>query len=185
MLEIEVKFRCPDPAAVDARLAALGFGPAAVTSEHDHYYNAPDRDFAVTGEAFRIRRVGDANAFTYKGPKRAGATAKVRTEVELTIADGDVGFETAAALLTGLGYRAVAVVRKSRRSRSSTRSGFAVTVCLDEGEGVGSFAEVEILADEADRVRAEAVVNELATALGLTDVEPRSYLRMTLDAAAL
>ena len=184
MLEIELKFRGPDFAALETRLAALAFGPATVTSERDHYFNAPDRDFAVTGEAFRLRRVGTANAFTYKGPKRAGATAKVRTEIELPVADGDAGFAAAAGLVRGLGYRPVAVVRKTRISRSSHRDGFAVTVCLDDCEGVGRFAEVEILAEEADRERAERVVRELATDLGLSDVEPRSYSRMTLEAAA-
>jgi adenylate cyclase class 2 len=184
MLEIEIKFRSPDTTAVAGRLSALGFGPATVTAERDHYFNAPDRDFAVTGEAFRVRRVGDTNAITYKGPKRAGATAKVRTEIELAVADGDEGFAAAAALLAGLGYRPVAVVRKTRVSRSSNRDGFTITVCLDECEGVGRFAEVEILAEEADRERAEAIVRGLATDLGLTEIEPRSYLRMTLDASA-
>lgn len=120
MLEIELKFRCPDPAGVETRLTALGFGPATVTAERDHYVNAPDRDYAVTGEAFRVRRVGETNAFTYKGPKRAGATAKIRTEIELAIAEGDAGFDAAQGILTGLGYRPVAVVRKTRSSRTST-----------------------------------------------------------------
>ena len=62
--------------------------------EADHYFNAPDRDFARTDEAFRLRRIGAANFVTYKGPKR-DAQRKMRTEIEVPLPDGD---EAAAGL---------------------------------------------------------------------------------------
>ena len=181
MLEVEVKYRAPDPAAVLARLAALDATRAGEAVEADHYFNAPDRDFRATGEAFRLRRVGDANRFTYKGPKREGPT-KTRTEIELGVEPGDAGAAVAERLLVSLGYRPVAVVRKTRTTYELNRGGFDLTVCVDAAEKVGTFVEVEAVCDEARSGEAQAAVLALAGELGLTEPEPRSYLGMLLEA---
>src|SRR5215208_5003779 len=88
MLEVEVKYRLSDPAAVEARLRAWGAIVVADHEEADHYLNAPDRDFARTDEAFRLRRIGERNLLTYKGP-RLDATSKTRKEIELPCPPGD------------------------------------------------------------------------------------------------
>ncbi len=88
MLEIEQKYAHADFDAVERRLRVWG---VAVFEEHveaDHYHNAPDRDFARTGEAFRLRRVGAVNYLTYKGP-RLDQAVKARREVEVPLAGGD------------------------------------------------------------------------------------------------
>src|SRR5262249_22098330 len=138
VLEIEQKFAGADFAALEAKLAAWGARPEAPQDEADHYFNAPDRDFAQTDEAFRLRRIGGGNRPTYKGPKRQ-ASVKVRTELEVPLAPGDQAAADMARLLTHLGYRPVAVVRKRRRVYHLERGGFALTVCLDEVEGLGRF----------------------------------------------
>src|SRR5207253_9991521 len=58
-----------------------------VLDEADHYFNAPDRDFGKTDEAFRLRRVGEQNRITYKGAKQGGP-AKTRTEIEIGLEPG-------------------------------------------------------------------------------------------------
>jgi adenylate cyclase class 2 len=184
MLEIEQKFRCPNLDEIRDRLLAAGLAKPDLSNEVDSYFNAPDRDFAVTGEAFRLRQVGDRNALTYKGPKRTDTTAKVRLEIELPVESGQDGVDAAKAMITALGFRPVATVRKSRTAFHSTRNGFAVTICLDRCEGVGSFAEIEILAEETNLLPAEQTVRELSAELGLIEYEPRSYLRMTLETLA-
>ena len=56
-------------------------------------------------------------------------------------------------------------------------------IALDTAEGLGVFAEIETLAHgEADLTAAQQAVLALAGTLGLTEVEPRSYLRMSLEA---
>ena len=179
MLEIEVKYRLPDRDGLVARLLAAGATRGAERAEADHYFNAPDRDFRRTDEAFRLRRIGPRNVLTYKGPKRAAAT-KTREEIEVPLADGDAAADVLETLLVKLGYRPVAVVRKTRQGYKLDRDGFAVEACIDDVENVGLFAELEIVAPEADFGRAEAVVLGLAGELGLTDVERRSYLGMLL-----
>lgn len=180
MLEIEQKFARADFAALERQLAAWG---ASVQDEHveiDQYFNAPDRDFAKTDEAFRLRRIGAANFLTYKGPKQAAAV-KIRTELEIPLRDGDVAAEQMTQLLHHLGYRAVAVVKKRRRQYPLQRGAFRLTICLDDVEGLGHFAEVEILAPDEQSDTARQVLQEVAAQLGLRDVERRSYLGLILQ----
>ena len=110
MLEIEVKYPLADRATVVAQLLTWGAIAAAPRTDEDQYFNAPDRDFKQTDEAFRLRRIGARNFFTYKGPKLDTAT-KTRTEIELPFADGRE--QDAVRMLVCLGYRPVAGVRKA------------------------------------------------------------------------
>jgi adenylate cyclase, class 2 len=181
MLEIEQKFAHADFAAIERRLAEWGARPGEEHTEADHYFNAPDRDFARTDEAFRLRRIGQANLLTYKGPKRPDIV-KIRTELEIPLRDGDEAAEQFMQLLGHLGYRPVAVVRKHRRMHHLEREGFALTVCLDEVEHLGRFAEVEVLAPEEQVDKARTVLADTAASLGLTDLERRSYLNLLLTA---
>ncbi len=151
--------------------------------EADHYFNAPDRDFARTDEALRLRRIGSANRVTYKGPKRDAQT-KTRTEIEVPLAKGDQAAEDFSRLLTHLGYRPVAVVRKQRRIFHLNRAGFALEVCLDEVDDVGRYAELEIVAPEEQLAAARDVVMALAAEWGLGPTERRSYLELLLETRA-
>jgi adenylate cyclase class 2 len=181
MLEIEMKFPGADFPALERRLAEWGAVAEPAIDEADHYFNAPDRDFAVTDEALRMRRIGPTNRVTYKGPKR-GTTGKTRTEIEVPLAGGDAAAADFARLLQALGYRPVAVVRKRRRIYRLQRGGFALEICLDEVEGLGRFAEVEIVAPEEQLAAARTVLLETATALGLGGEQRRSYLELLLAA---
>lgn len=181
MLEIEQKFARADFALLERRLMEWGAALGEVHVEADHYFNAPDRDFAQTDEAFRLRRIGAANFLTYKGPKQRAAV-KVRTELELSLQPGDEAAADMTRLLTHLGYRFVALVKKHRRMAPLQRDGFAFTICLDEVEGLGRFAEVEVLAPEDRSADAERALAALAMELGLSDVEKRSYLGLLLTA---
>jgi adenylate cyclase class 2 len=180
MLEIEQKFAKADFAALEQRLAEWGVTDFEEHDEADHYFNAPDRDFARTGEAFRLRRVGAASRLTYKGPRQVAAV-KTRVEIEVPLAGGDRPAGDMERLLTSLGYRSVAVVRKRRREYRLTRDGFELTVCLDEVKRLGRFAEVEVLAPEERKREAQTALTETAAALGLSEVEPRAYLTMQLE----
>lgn len=181
MLEIEQKFANADFAAIEKRLAEWSARLGEEHTEADHYYNAPDRDFARTDEAFRLRRIGSANYLTYKGPKHSGAV-KIRTELEIPLRDGEEAAKQFMQLLDHLGYRAVAVVRKRRRMYHLERGGFAIVVCFDEVEELGRFAEVEIVAPDEQLEAARSVLADTAAALGLTNQERRSYLNLLLTA---
>jgi pantoate--beta-alanine ligase len=179
MFEIEQKYADADFAAIESKLRSWGAAGPAVQAESDHYFNAPDRDFARTGEAFRLRRVGGDNFLTFKGRRAPGPT-RVRREVEIPIAPGDDGARRHEELLVLLGYRPVAVVSKRRTTYDLTREGFQTHVCLDDVDSVGRYAEVEILAPQEKAAEATAVLSRLAADLGLSRIEPRSYLGLLL-----
>src|SRR5262245_20163485 len=109
-----MKFPVVELAALEARLTRLGAAAAAERRDADHYFNAPDRDFARTDEALRVRTIGSSNFVTYKGPKRDALT-KTRTEVEVPLGDGPEAAVAFKQLLRHLGYRDVAEVRKRRQ----------------------------------------------------------------------
>jgi adenylate cyclase class 2 len=180
-LEVEVKYAVADFAALETVLARWGVIWSPPRREADHYFNAPDRDFARTDEAFRVRSVGPMNVVTYKGPKLDKAT-KTRLELEVPLADGEPVAADFRKLLTHLGYRPVSVVRKVRRCARFERDGFAMQACLDEVDGVGRYAELEVVAEEARAEAAKAAVLAAAAELGLTHPERRSYLQLLLEA---
>jgi adenylate cyclase, class 2 len=179
--EVEVKYRTTDHEQLARRLSELGALASAEIAQEDTYLAHPSRDFAQTKEALRIRRIGDDNRVTYKGPKRRGPT-KTREEIEIAFDRGPHSHEQLVRLFGNLGFEPVAVIRKTRRSFHLRFQGHETEVALDTAEGLGDFAEVEAIAElEADLPATQNVVLELGRRLGLSEVEPRSYLRMFLD----
>jgi adenylate cyclase class 2 len=182
--EVEIKFRTDDHEGLARRLASMGAEPGPAVEQEDAYLSHPSRDFAASGEALRLRREGDENRLTYKGPRHGGPT-KTREEVEVAFAEGAEAGERMRRLWEALGFGTVAVLRKRRRAFPLDYRGRRVEVVLDEAEGLGTFAEVEAIArDHADLPAAQSDVLDLARALCLTEVEPRSYLRMALERRA-
>jgi len=183
MLEIELKFPVADFGPIVKHLARMGAAVQPTIDEADHYFNAPDRDFGKTDEAFRLRSIGEHNRMTYKGPKQPGP-AKTRTEIEIAIESGSDAAETWRQMVVYLGYRATAVVKKRRTIYKFERDGFHLEACLDDVETLGKFVEIEIVADEAQKQRAQEILLQIAQELGLPKNEPRSYLEMVLTRGA-
>jgi adenylate cyclase class 2 len=179
MLEVEMKFPVGDWANLVRQLAAWGAKKLETRREQDHYFNGPDRDFARTDEALRIRRVGSANFLTYKGPK-LDAQTKTRTEIEVPLAPGHDAAEALTQLLVHLGYRHVAEVEKHRQTMQTEKQGFVLEICLDEVKDVGRFVELEILAPDDQLEKARKVMLVTAAELGLNNSERRSYLELLL-----
>lgn len=183
MLEIELKFAVTTHDAIRQQIVTL-WQPVelGIRQEEDHYFNAPDRDFAQTGEALRIRFVDPQATLTYKGPKEKGEV-KTREEIEVPLAAGKEHLDRQRAMLLALGYRLVAIVRKKREMFEVQRNSFSLQICLDELESLGQFVEIEVLASAETRYAAQAVVRQTALELGLEMIEPRSYLRLFLEKA--
>lgn len=177
--EVEHKYPVRDAAALEAQLGRLGAVPGEPQFQIDCYYAHPARDFAATDEALRIRRVGQANYVTYKGPKLDPAT-KTRREIELPLAPGAQAAADFALLLDALGFRPVAEVRKRRRRAEIHWEGRHVEAALDDVDGLGLFLELELPADDRTLDEARACVASLARALGLARGERRSYLELLL-----
>jgi len=188
MYEVELKVRA-EHGAVRDRLSEAGAEHVGDLRQEDTYFDAPDRDFAETDEALRIREQrgsdGETTTYlTYKGPL-VDEQSKTREEAETPVEDGDA----LRGILSGLGYRAAATVRKER-SRYELDG---CTVTLDDVEGIGEFVEVEIETDreigtgggEAER-RLSELREEAAAVLDRLGLDPEdgirtSYLGLLLD----
>lgn len=181
--EVEIKFRVEDHAAVAAQLARRGVLAGLPLVQDDAYLTHPCRDFARTDEALRLRSEGQSHYITYKGPKLGGPT-KTREELEVAIGEGPEIRAQVGLLFERLGFRQLLEVRKSRLPFGLTYRGRPMVVTLDRVGDLGAFAEVEALAtSQADLAAAQEAVMSLAGELGLKEVEPRSYLRMSLERA--
>jgi adenylate cyclase class 2 len=178
-LEVELKFRAGDFAAVRERLIGLGAQFAEPVEQADTYFAHPVRDFAATDEALRLRRVQERNYITYKGPKLDTAT-KTRRELELPLAAGQDSYVQFAELLVALGFRPVATVRKQREAAGLVWQDRHVEAALDTVAGIGQFVELETSADEATLPAARDCIISLAKHLDLAESERRSYLELQL-----
>jgi len=179
-IEVERKFRVTDAAPLRRRLEKLDAVWGQPQRQVDRYFAHPSRDFARTDEALRIRSAGDANQLTYKGPK-LDATSKTRREIELALAGGPAGAEACAALLAALGFRRVADVNKLRATAMLDFRGRRFSVSIDEVDHLGTFIELETLADETTWPAARHDLDQLAAELELNEGERRSYLELLLD----
>lgn len=178
-IEVEQKFHVHDSAEIEARLTEREITLSPPELQVDRYFNHPSRDFAQTDEAFRIRQVGHDNYVTYKGPK-LDQTTKTRREIEVAIAPGAQAGVQFTELLVSLGFRPVAEVRKQRRKASIEPSGHRIEIVLDDVEHVGTFIELECLADQRSVESAKDAIATLAAELGLAENERKSYLELLL-----
>lgn len=178
--EVEQKHPVDDLAAVVHRLTELGVTLGDAIVQADQYFAHPCRDFARTDEALRIRTLPGASFVTYKGPK-IDSTTKTRRELELPLPADDADDSRFADLLAALGFTPVATVRKRRRPFQFDVGGRTVEGALDEVDGLGTFVELELAADDADLVQAKAAIGELARELELGPCERRSYLELFLE----
>jgi predicted adenylyl cyclase CyaB len=107
---------------------------------------------------------------------------KTREEIELRFEPGDGALEEMTQLFLRLGFRTVARVEKQRATCETIVRGYPMVISLDDAGPLGCFVEVETTAQDGGSIEgARAAVSEMGARLGLHEVEPRSYLRMTLD----
>lgn len=179
LYEVELKFPLVAPREVLAHLTSLGAVVAAPIEQIYRYFNHPARDFGDTDEALRIRSVGEANYVTYKGP-RVDSTTKTRREIEVSFANGPEAASQMAKVWQSLGFRFVREVRKTRTPLTLDWQQRVYELAIDEVPPLGTFLEIELLADEAGRGAARDAILALARDLNLTNFERRSYLELLL-----
>jgi adenylate cyclase, class 2 len=145
----------------------------------DTYLAHPCRDFRSTDEAFRVRQFNSEACVTYKG-RRLPGNVKTRPEIELPIRQADV--PQWLEMMQHLGFQFKPEVRKTRRVFSlAAVDQQPFTVALDEVLQLGTFAEIELIVNDAANLEAaRARIEALSQSLGLTQIQPRSYLSLLL-----
>jgi adenylate cyclase, class 2 len=172
MLEVELKVRVPALDPVREQLTKKNARFCGRVREHDIYYNAPHRDFALTDEAVRVRYSDDHAVVTYKGPKIKKFGLKAREELNFAVESG-AAFET---MLIRLGFTKTTEVNKWRENyRLDTAS-----ISLDAVDELGTFAEIEVITEDENDNPTEQI-GKIAKEIGV-EGEPilQSYLELIL-----
>ncbi len=186
--EVEQKFKVADVQGLRLKLAECGFVRQGSERNSDVYFRHPCRDLKATDEAFRLRTLDDTACLTYKG-KRLESAVKSRPEIELSIAHKErdqwlqmlqqLGFDPLPAVVKA--RETYALDSKHRSSAESALSSSGLHVTIDEVEQLGTYAEIELVVSQPSQLEQAAREIELiAGRLGLSKVEPRSYLSMLL-----
>jgi adenylate cyclase class 2 len=178
--EVELKFPIADADDVTLQLLARGAKPAGVVRQSDLYFQHPSRDFRETHEALRLRRTDDGVRITYKGPIIDSRT-KMRREIELPVGRDAGDFDQLCELLTILGFEPVRGVAKIRALYDLTWEGRNLELAVDAVDGLGTFLEIESLAQDHDRDAARDAILLLAEKIGLKNAERRSYLQLLIQ----
>ena len=170
MLEIELKVRVDALGPVRERLQQFNAESSGRVHEHDIYYNAPHRNFAKTDEALRVRYTGGKAVVTYKGAKLKNLGLKAREELNTAVESGEVF----SGILARLGFIKTAEVNNWREHY---RYGNA-SIALDEVEHLGTFVEIEVLADTETQAATERI-ETIKKELGITgEAILASYLEL-------
>jgi adenylate cyclase, class 2 len=178
--EVELKFPIRDASDVTLQLIARGATPGRVVHQYDVYFRHPSRDFQQTHEAFRIRRYDDDVFITYKGPVLDKET-KTRREIEIAVGRRPEDFDRMQELLVMLGFEPVRPVEKTRALFHLAWEGRDLELAVDSIDDLGTYLEIESMAEENDRDAARDAILRLAKRLGLKNPERRSYLALMLE----
>lgn len=189
MIEVEVKLPIDSAERIESKLLNMGFICKKTITQEDRYYDNKEGMIRGTGQALRLRCVDDDCCITYKGQK-LDSVSMTRQELETSVGDKDV----MDGILRQLGFEVVPPkVKKLRREFSMVWAGTVPAVteaipvreydmhaCLDQVEDLGDFLELEIMAEENDRMNALAEIERVLNELGykMSDTTTNSYLSM-------
>ena len=177
--EVEQKFIVSDNEQLLQRLSEIGATELNTELHVDTYLAHPCRNFRATDEAFRLRQYNSEACVTYKG-KRLPGNVKTRPEIELPIRLADL--PQWLEMMQQLGFLPKPQVRKTRRVFSlALADQRPYTKALDEVASLGSFAEIELIVEDITMLDdARSRVETVSQLLGLTQIQPRSYLSLLL-----
>ena len=177
MIEIEVKLKINDCDVLEKHLLGQGYKLTETLRETDTYFDGGINGIKKSGQALRVRRTvncvtgKEQSAITFKGEK-IDAVSMARLELETVVESG----EAAERILCALGFYPVQpIVVKIRKI---LRNG-DICACLDDVQGLGTFLELEIMA-ESEEARPAALerIEEILNSVGYTmdDTTRVSYL---------
>ncbi len=178
-IEVEIKVHVSDLDPIRQRILESGAKMVQMVTQIDVYLSHPCRDFSITDEALRLRTTIDANdkkrfEITYKGPK-IDTTTKTRAEINLHLDD----IEKTLMLLTYLGFKEVATIKKQRELFRNVN----VSISLDNVQCIGTFIEIETIVQTEEEIdMARSNLFDTLTKLGLSPKQSirESYLELYL-----
>ncbi|MHA2225807.1 MAG: class IV adenylate cyclase [Candidatus Hodarchaeales archaeon] len=156
--------------------------PSEKFTQEDTYFQSPIRNFWLSDEALRIRRIysesGNINVeISYKGPKQS-ENMKIREEITLGVSNSD----TAMKILEKIGFQQFTTIKKERINWYDQE----VTISFDTVEDLGPFLEIEIV-ESSENIqnisKSKAKIIQLAQTIlpeWSGENERRSYLELKI-----
>ncbi|MEM1722215.1 MAG: class IV adenylate cyclase [Candidatus Jordarchaeales archaeon] len=177
MIEVEIKYRVPKDSVeqILSRVTSMGGVFVGEEIQEDIYFQHPSRNFALTDEALRVRRVGNKTEITYKGP-RIDPKSKTREEVKVEVDN----FSKTILLFEKLGFLRVAKIVKNRKTYALNE----ILLHLDDVDGIGFFVEIETIVEsesEVETKRNELLLKAEKLGIPVEGFELRSYLEIALE----
>jgi adenylate cyclase class 2 len=174
MIEVERKFRLSEQQkrTVENKLRERNSEAVSVRQSDKVFLRGID-SFAGFTQGEPIMRLRTENNITTLTYKRRINDAGDSVEHELVIGNAD----TMQAILVEMNYRLVTKVEKDRLEVKKD----LMTLALDAVDDLGSFLEIEILAEDAENVaELDQQIMVVAKEFGLTavDIEPKKYDQM-------
>jgi len=184
MIEIEVKLKITDLAVLEKMLLEQGYKLIETLRETDTYFDGGINGIKKSGQALRVRRTfncvtgKEQSAITFKSEK-IDTVSMARLELETAVENGEV----TERILCALGFYPVQpIVVKIRKI---LRNG-DICACLDDVQGLGTFLELEIMA-ESEEARPAALerIAGILNNIGYTmdDTTRMSYLSQLQEQA--
>jgi len=194
MIEVELKARVSDRAAVEARVASFAVLEGSV-DKLDAYWHGPDWRLARGKKGFRVRAErgpeGGKSLVTFKTKSGEGGI-EINRESEFEISDAEVFTEFVLRLGCEPFYKKRKLGNRYRvdpcdRAQGGTACGGSATIELVEVEGLGQFIEIEILLEDDDPASIALAQGELRGFLARAGVPPeaieaRYYSELLMDA---
>lgn len=164
-MEIEIKARLQDKDVVMKKLTALGCAFSAATTQDDMVWveTMGSMDTFLANKVFLRIRVQDSSKVILTAKKSkalSGDESLIKREHEVVVDSAD----EARGILEMLGLtEAVRVVKKRQKTHHA-----GYEICVDDIEGLGSFIELERIADEHEAARIQKEMTDFLTTLGVS-----------------
>jgi len=186
MIEVELKARLGDRAAVEERVASFA-RLAGPFDKLDAYWHGPEWRLQRGKKGFRIRADGDATFVTFKTKKCEGGV-EINREREFEVSDRGAFVELAERLGCEPFYTKRKTGRRYELSSGGTAAPIAIEIC--EVEGLGWFIEIEALleAEEPAAVAlAQGEIKGILARAGVPEsaIESRYYSELLLAAGKI
>lgn len=171
MIEAEIKAKIDE--GILEKFKELGLEKLKESKQSDTYYDHPCRKFMDTDESVRVRdREESGLAFYYKSPKVDSQT-KSRQEYKTPV-NSDI-----YKILKKIGFTEFWTVKKKRSYYSLDD----VKITYDEVEGLGTYLELEVAADEDTMEEAKAQLFSVLEKLGIpkSALTRKSYVELLYE----
>ncbi len=168
-IEVEVKAEITNILLIKEKILRQGAQFQETKYQHDILLDPPQADFSKTDQVLRIRNSNGNWKLDYKSP-RLDTETKSRREYSLKIEDG----HQLKDIFSWMNFKIVGEIEK----HCETYSYKELKIHLDSVTRLGTFIEVEVMAEETNFSQMKEEIFAFLTELGITNTIKKDYLEL-------